>query len=170
MKVTQKMGKLGVAALGMLLLSACSSTKSESVQELTKYDKRMGCTELELEMTEAEFFRDRAERNRGLSVRNVIMPLGYASTYMSADKAVEAANGRVAYLSRLYEVKGCAAQQQHMAQAQYGEGVQPVAMVSAYPAGAGMAYPAGSGMAYPAMRYDAPVPSMNAPLVRPLGY
>ncbi|MGB1540485.1 MAG: hypothetical protein ACPG80_05945 [Rickettsiales bacterium] len=132
-----------VAAVAALaLLTACSGTKSTKVAELTKQDKYMDCTTLQLEMTEAEFLRDRAERNRGLSISNVMMPLGYASTYMSSSEAVEAASGRIEYLSRLYEIKGCANQHYAAATPAYGA-----------PEGA-MAAPA--GVMYQPMSYAAP--------------
>lgn len=117
---------LSAAILALCALSACSGTKSTSVAELTKHDKHMGCTDLELEITEATFLRDKAERNRGLSFRNIIMPLSYPSTYMSASDAVSAASNRIDYLSRLYAVKGCDAQQQQYAAAEAGyEGYNP---------------------------------------------
>lgn len=160
MKQTKLMSKLGLCALVLMMASGCSSTKSEAVQELTRNDKRMGCTELELEMTEAEFFRDRAERNRGMSFRNVVMPLGYPSTYLSADKAIESANGRLEYLTRLHEVKGCGNQQQHMASAEMARGYEPAAYPMPYQGAA-------QGMNYQPMRYEMPAGSA---VVRPLGY
>lgn len=99
-------------SLGMLLLSACSATKSQAVVELNSSDKMLNCTDLQLEMTEAEFLRDKAERNRGLNLHNVVTPLGYPVTYYSADGAIDAATNRIDYLTRLYAVKGCANQPQ----------------------------------------------------------
>lgn len=163
MKHTTGKLKFGACALALMMLTACGSTKSESVVELTKNDKRMSCTELELEMTEAEFFRDRAERNKGMSVRNVMMPLGYPSTYLSADRAIEAANGRVEYLTRLHEVKGCGENQQQMAAVGGGGGYYPA------PAMAG-AYPSSAPMMYQPMRYEGPAGAMSSPVVRPMGY
>src|SRR5688500_12938548 len=113
---------LSAAILALYALSACAGTKSTSVAELTKHDKHMSCTDLELEITEATFLRDKAERNRGLSFRNVIMPLSYPSTYLSASDAVQSAANRIDYLSRLYAVKGCDAQQQQYAAAEVGYG------------------------------------------------
>lgn len=111
METGYRLGKLAAGTVAVLMLAACGATKSETVVELTKSDKHMDCTQLQLEITEAEFFRQKAERNRGLSLKNVVMPLGYPSTYLSANKAVDAATGRVAYLTKLYEVKGCGSQQ-----------------------------------------------------------
>lgn len=105
--------KIFLATAVLSLTAACSGTKSTTVAELTEYDKHMNCTELQLEITEASFLRDKAERNRGLSIKNVVMPLSYPSTYMSSGNAVDAASNRIEYLSRLSEVKGCNAQQQY---------------------------------------------------------
>ena len=107
---------IGIASL--LMVSACAGTKSTKVAELTRQDKHMDCTTLQLEMTEAEFLRDKAERNRGMSLKNIVMPLGYPSTYFSAEGAVDAASTRLDYLTRLYEIKGCANQNYNQASAQ----------------------------------------------------
>lgn len=111
-KSTARYIKLALCMTTAALLSACSGTKSNAVVELTKYDKHMDCSELQLEMTEARFLMEKAEKNRGLSVKNVLMPLSYPSTYFSADSAVEASTTRIDYLSRLYEIKGCENQRQ----------------------------------------------------------
>lgn len=153
--------KIISAATVMMMVSACSGTKSTTVAELTKYDKHMSCPELQLEITEATFLRDKAVRNRGLSVKNVVMPLSYAATYMSASEAEEAAMNRVDYLSRLHEIKGCAAQGQYAA-ADIGMGYgQP-----AYEPVAQQIAPAG----YQQMRYAAqPMPAQQA-MQQPRGY
>lgn len=129
----------GIAAL--MLTAACSGTKSTTVTELTQYDKQMNCTELELDIAEATFLRDKAERNRGLSFRNVVMPLSYPSTYMSSGDAIQAASNRIEYLSRLSEIKGCNARQQYAA----------MGMEQGY----GQPMPQG---VHPQMQYAAPMP------------
>lgn len=107
-----RLSRMTLCVAALAALAACSGTKSHSVVELTQYDKHMDCTELQLEITEAKFLHDKAEKNRGLSVRNVLMPLSYPSTYISAGNAVDASNGRIDYLTRLHEVKGCGNQRQ----------------------------------------------------------
>lgn len=114
----------GFAAV--LLTSACSGTKSTSVAELTQYDKQMSCTELEMDIAEATFLRDKAERNKSFSFKYVVMPLSYPSTYMSAGDAIEAASNRIEYLSRLSEIKGCKGKSQYVSvnpDAAYGHGM-----------------------------------------------
>ncbi len=108
----EKVVKTIVCAVSLMALAACSGTKSSSVVELSQYDKHLDCTELQLEITEAKFLQDKAEKNRGLSVKNVLMPLSYPSTYFSAGDAIETTTARIDYLSRLYEVKGCTNQRQ----------------------------------------------------------
>ncbi|MCH2546696.1 MAG: hypothetical protein MK052_03675 [Alphaproteobacteria bacterium] len=97
------------------LLSACGGGKSTTITELTKYDKHMNCSELQMEITEATFLRDKAERNRGLSFKNVVMPLSYPSTYLNSANTMESAGNRIDYLSRLSDIKGCNAQGQYAA-------------------------------------------------------
>lgn len=134
--------KILTATAAMLLMTACSGTKSTAVAELNKYDKQMSCPELQMDITEATFLRDKAERNKGLSFKNIAMPLSYPSTLMSANDAIEATNNRIEYLNRLYEIKGCAGQGQYAAN-DMGMAAQPM-----------MAAPAG---AYQEMRYAQPM-------------
>lgn len=108
----KKVVKTVLCAASLMALAACSGTKSSSVVELSQYDKHLDCTELQLEITEAKFLQDKAEKNRGLSVKNVLMPLSYPSTYFSAGDAIETTTARIDYLNRLHEVKGCSNQRQ----------------------------------------------------------
>lgn len=92
-----------------LLLSSCSggSEESTAVKSMQKNDKKLSCKEILLEMNEAEFYKKMAYKNRGPKLKNVLMPLGYISTYMNADEAIGAAEARVSYLDRIYEIMGC---------------------------------------------------------------
>ena len=90
------------------LLTACGSTESRVVQSVQKQDKQLSCTDIMLEINEAEYWHDKANKNRGLSLRNVLHPLGYGSTYMSAADAMDAAETRVDYLKRVYDIRHCA--------------------------------------------------------------
>lgn len=94
---------VGVACLA----TACSGTKSTKVAAVQKNDKRLTCNEILLEINEAEFWRDKAENNRGMSFRNLVSPFGYGSTYISASDAIEASDTRVSYLKRIYDIKRC---------------------------------------------------------------
>lgn len=143
--------RIFLATAALTMTAACSGTKSTTVTELTQYDKHMSCTELQLEITEAQFLRDKAERNRGLSVKNVVMPLSYPSTYMSAGNAVEAAGNRIEYLSRLSEIKGCNGQQQYAAADGFAAPAAYGQPMMAHP----QPYPMQQG-AYQQMRYAEP--------------
>lgn len=125
--------KINSMALGALLagslLTACSGTKSTVVADMTPTDKQLSCQEMQMDITEAQFLKTKAEKNRGFSFKHVIMPLSYPSTYMSADEAIDAADNRILYLTKLYDAKGCSGQQQQ-ASAAWGRGVTP----SSYPA------------------------------------
>lgn len=91
-----------------LTVSACGTpVRSKKVKAMQRKDKLLTCKEILLEMNEAEFYRSTAERNKGPSVRSVLMPLGYISTYMDAEEAARAANARVDYLDRIYQIMDC---------------------------------------------------------------
>lgn len=91
-----------------LTLTACgTSVRSKKVKALQRKDKLLTCKEILLEMNEAEFYRSTAERNKGPSMKSVLMPLGYISTYMDAEEAIKAAAARVDYLDRVYQIMDC---------------------------------------------------------------
>lgn len=92
----------------MCVLAGCSAEDpSTKVKPMQRKDKRLSCKEILLEMNEAEFYRQMAYKNKGPKIKNVLMPLGYISTYMDSEEAIDAANARVSYLDRIYEIMNC---------------------------------------------------------------
>jgi hypothetical protein len=89
------------------LVSACSGTKSAKVASLQKSDKTLSCKEIMLEQNEAEFYRKTAEKNKGPSIKSMLMPLGYVSTFVDANKAIDASDSRIEYLNRIYDILDC---------------------------------------------------------------
>lgn len=94
-----------------LMLGACSGVKSAQVEPVKPSDKQLSCTDIELEINEAKFWRDKADANRGLNLRNVVHPLGYGSTLMSSADAMDSAETRMAYLQQIYAIRHCAEMQ-----------------------------------------------------------
>ncbi len=104
MSVLYKMTMVFAAAV---LLSACAGQKSTKVVSLQKKDKSLSCKEVMLEVNEAEFYRRTAEKNKGPQLKSLLMPLGYISTYVSAEDAIGASDARIEYLNRIYEILDC---------------------------------------------------------------
>lgn len=98
---------LATIVLVCCLATACSGVNSASVAPLQKKDKVLSCKEIMLEQNEAAFYRKTAEKNKGPSFKNVMMPLGYISTYVEAEKAIEASDSRIEYLNRIYDILDC---------------------------------------------------------------
>jgi len=91
-----------------LITSACGGEEaSTKVKALQKKDKRLSCEEILLEMNEADFYKKMANKNKGPKLKSVLMPLGYISTYMDAEEAIDAADARVSYLDKIYEIMKC---------------------------------------------------------------
>src|SRR5690348_14591430 len=82
-------------SLTLLGLCACAGKDSVKVSPLQKKDKTMSCSEVMLEINEAEFYRKTAEHNKNPDVKTLLMPLGYISTYMNAKDATDAADARI---------------------------------------------------------------------------
>lgn len=111
-----------IMLLGILSVSvvACGGGGSENsnaavkVKSLQKNDKNLSCREILLEMNEAQFYNKMAHKNRGVKLKNVLMPLGYISTYMDSEDAIGAAQARVEYLDRIYEIMHCEDQEKEL--------------------------------------------------------
>lgn len=103
------MNKKPLLSIALLVaLTACGSpTTSTKVKSMKRDDKQLTCTELLLEMNEAEFYRKMAAKNKGPKLKNILMPIGYISTYMDAEDAVGAADARVEYLAEIYDIMNC---------------------------------------------------------------
>lgn len=99
--------KLASVFIASVLLTSCAGDKSEKVTSLQKKDKNLSCDEVMLEINEAEFYRKTAEKNKAPKIKSVLMPLGYVSTYMDAEEASDAADARIDYLNRIYEILKC---------------------------------------------------------------
>jgi hypothetical protein len=141
-----------ISFLGLLtVVAACSSAPSPQVQAMQKKDKQLTCKEVLLEMNEAQFYQKMAQKNKGPNLKNILMPLGYISTYVSAEDAIEAASARVDYLDKIYGIMDCESQKNNMqSQASY------------YP------MPGGGGAQYMGTNY-APDPRMAGAGSMPVG-
>lgn len=90
-----------------LALTACAGQKSMVISELQDTDKQLNCEQIKLEINEAKFFRGKAEKNQKFGIKHVVSPLGYVSSYTSAEDAKTAADGRIEYLNNIYNIKEC---------------------------------------------------------------
>lgn len=96
-----------IGLLASFILTACAGDKSVKVTSLQKKDKSLSCSEVMLEINESEFYRKTAEKNKNPKAKSILMPLGYISTYVDAEEAVEAADSRITYLNRIYDILDC---------------------------------------------------------------
>lgn len=167
-----------ITLTAILGLAACSGNSSEKIATMQKKDKNLTCREVLLEQNEAEFYRSTAEKNKNPGVKSFLMPLGYISTYMSAEDAITAANARTDYLSRIYEIMDCdnklqlATRKNKLVSRQLAENsdedatpaiampapvmAQPVPQAYPVPVPMGYTMPAPQPMAYQPMGYQMP--------------
>ncbi|MDX1950512.1 MAG: hypothetical protein SFT90_08490 [Rickettsiales bacterium] len=89
-----------------ILTSSCGE-EPVVVEPMKKTDRELSCSDIMLEINDAEFYKKQAEEKKSLGVKSIVMPLGYIDTYMNADEAIIAADSRREYLSRVAEIKGC---------------------------------------------------------------
>lgn len=110
-----KMRKVFLTILLCGSVAACSGDKSPKVAAvMQKNDKYMNCSEVKLEMNEAEFYDKTARKNEGFHAKYLLMPLGYVSTYMNAEDARQASRERVEYLQSIYDILECDRKQRQM--------------------------------------------------------
>lgn len=95
-----------ISAISMVL-SACAGENSTQVQAMQRKDKQLSCKEVLLEMNEAQFYKKMAQKNKDPKLKTVLMPLGYISTYMGAEEAMETASARIDYLDKIYDIMDC---------------------------------------------------------------
>lgn len=98
---------IAIAIILSFVISSCGD-ESVMVETMKRSDKDLGCSDILLEINEAEFHRKQAAEKKALGIKSIVMPLGYIDTYMSADEAISAADSRIRYLNRIYEIKNCA--------------------------------------------------------------
>lgn len=125
--MVNKLKILTIAAL--ISLPACSAVRSPDITEVKISDKHLSCQDILLEVNEAKFQRERAEANKGIGIRNIMSPLGYIPTYINAQESTSAADNRLAYLMKVYDIKGCAEKAAQAASSQ----AEPVRASAQYP-------------------------------------
>lgn len=116
----------------MALLTACEGKESVKVAELQKKDKKLSCKEIKLEINEADYYRKAAQQNKSPTVGNLLMPLGYISTYVDAEDASHAAQARIDYLNRISEILKCDQQEEMQQQMQSSPTVTPMMSPAPY--------------------------------------
>jgi hypothetical protein len=118
------------------MLSACEGDQPTKVTAMQNKDKVLNCDDILLEINESEFYRKEAEKSKSLGVKTVIAPIGYLDTYMNAGDAVAAADARISYLNRIYEIRKCSRDQQpsaYVPSQQQGQAVNNVPVVQGNP-------------------------------------
>ncbi|HCR85915.1 MAG TPA: hypothetical protein DIV86_04485 [Alphaproteobacteria bacterium] len=108
------MKKLLSLALVSLLITSCSGEETPIVEPVQKSDKTLSCEEILFEVNDSEQYIKQAKEKKSLGIKSIVMPLGYIDTYMTADEAISAANQRISYLKRIYDIRGCAIQQEQL--------------------------------------------------------
>lgn len=98
--------KLVIVSATLMLLSSCGE-QSEKVEPLKRGDKNLSCNDVQLEINEADQYKKMAFDKKRLGIKSIVMPLGYIDTFMSADEAISAADARIQYLNRIYDIKHC---------------------------------------------------------------
>ncbi len=98
--------KLFTISVTLVLLSSCGE-QSARPEPLKRGDKNLSCADIQLEINEADQYKKMAFDKKRLGIKSIVMPLGYIDTFMSADEAIQAADARIQYLNRIYDIKRC---------------------------------------------------------------
>jgi len=101
---------LGMAiAAHIVLIAGCATPH---VVEVAKTgDSAMSCSQLDLEMVEADRFKATAKGEKGMTGTNVAAAIFFFpaifATYSNSNEAIAASDARRAHLSRIYDEKKC---------------------------------------------------------------
>lgn len=99
-------GIFALCVLSMVLFS-CTCATPLKVSEIQKTDKKLACKDVILEINESEHYRELAKKERGISFGNFLMPVCWVTSYVDANRAVNAAQERIKYLGHIYDVLDC---------------------------------------------------------------
>lgn len=101
--------QIGLVTTLATVLSGCATP--HVVRAVQTADTSMTCRQLEMEMSEADRFRDAAQREKGVTGTNVAAVLFFwpamIGTYSNANEAIAAADTRKAHLNGIYVQKKC---------------------------------------------------------------
>ena len=103
------MKKTSFLALSLLsfILSACNCGTPLKIKSIQNTDKDLTCQDVILEINEAEFFRREAALSQRISVEEILTPTCWVSGYLKGSEAARSANGRIEYLSQIYDLMQC---------------------------------------------------------------
>ena len=103
------MNKVAIGVATAFLLSACANP--EAIDERKVGDDKLSCSQIKDEIYEAERFKDKASKAKGVTGTNVAAAVFFwpamIVTYGNANDAIDAAKDRKDYLVRLADKKGC---------------------------------------------------------------
>ncbi|MCD6035120.1 MAG: hypothetical protein K0R63_861 [Rickettsiales bacterium] len=100
-----------LAALSPLALTAsCSCPYVYELDSFQPNDKDKSCNEIVMEINEAEYYRKKAENNKGSQLGYYLNPFCYPSGFLSSDRSIRSAEERLDYLNQIYEMRGCGRQ------------------------------------------------------------
>lgn len=91
----------------MLVLASCTCGKPLKVTSIQGDDKKLACKDVILEINEAEHYREQASKEKGINFGEALMPVCWVSGYIDGAQAVKAANARIDYLGRIYDLLDC---------------------------------------------------------------
>lgn len=93
----------------LLVLSGCATPHVVETTRVT--DSNLSCAQLEVEMKDADRFRNDAQKEKGMTGTNVAAALLFLpamiGTYSNANEAIAAADSRKVYLMNIYNTKKC---------------------------------------------------------------
>lgn len=90
-----------------VFLAGCTCGVPLKVTPIQQDDKKLSCKAVILEINEAEHYRDEAADAQGIGLGEALMPMCWISGYLDGSKAKKAANERIDYLGRIYDLMEC---------------------------------------------------------------
>jgi len=146
-------------------LTSCTCGTPLKVTSIQGDDKNLACKDVILEINEAEHYRDQAAGAEGINLGNALAPVCWVSSYVDANEAIKAANARIDYLGRIYELMDCGGNEMGGGQSSSAPPPPPVAIPMSPSGGGAFPPPSSSGSSM-----QSPMPATKSVLSQTGGY
>lgn len=99
--------KFVILAFASAFLVSCTCGVPLKVTPIQGDDKKLACKDVILEINESEHYRNQAAKEKAIGFNEMFMPMCWVSGYVDGAQAIKAANARIDYLGRIYDLLDC---------------------------------------------------------------
>lgn len=91
----------------LLGVVSCNCNPPPEIKSIQASDKSLTCKDIIMEINEAEFYRQEGRKAQGIEFQEALVPMCWLGGYLEGRSAIDAADGRINYLSHIYDLLEC---------------------------------------------------------------